>query len=233
MALDKQVKNLAYAILHVKTAPRHPSSKGLAKRSARIFKGGMKKMDESGGTVHTKLSRFLLAYRSTPQTTTGVTPAELLFNRRLRTRLDLIRQDVRRRIEIQQLSQKGQHGNTRKERQFGEGGRVLVTNFNPGLKWKNAHIESGTGPLSYTVKYEDGVVARRHVDHLLKQHGVPTIDIEDDDLPESTMPVEQNRVRSKVKVEDKSASSEEVCREGEIPTQRASGRTTNASTGTV
>ena len=203
-------------ILHVKTAPRHPSN-GLAERSVRIFKEGMKKMDESGGTVHTKLSRFLLAYRSTPQTTTGVTPAELLFNRRLRTRLDLVRPNVRQRVETQQLSQKGQHDNTRKERQFAEGDSVLVKNFNPGLKWKNAHIESRTGPLSYTVKYEDGVVARRHVDHLLRRHGVPTIDIEDDDLPESTMPAEQNRVLSKVKVGEESASCEEVCREGEIP----------------
>ena len=82
-----------------------------------------------------------------------------------------------------------------------------------GLKWKNAHIESRTGPLSYTVKYEDGVVARRH-----KRHGVPTIDLEKDYWPESTMPAEQNRVPSKVKVGDKSAYSEEVIREGEIPT---------------
>ena len=119
--------------------------------------------------------RFLLAYRSTPQTTTGVTPAELLFNRRLRTRLDLIRPDVRQRVETQQQSQKGQHDNTRKQRQFAEGDRVLVKNFNLGLKWKKAHTESLPDLLSYTVKYEDGLVARRHVDHLLKRHGVPNI----------------------------------------------------------
>ena len=94
-------------ILHVKTAPRHPSSNGLVERSVRTFEDGIKKLEESEGTVHIKLSRFLLAYRSTPQTTTGVTPAELLFNRRLRTRLDLIRPDVRQRVEAQQSSQKG------------------------------------------------------------------------------------------------------------------------------
>ena len=70
-------------ILHVKTAPRHPSSNGLVER-VRTFKDGMKKLQGSEGTVHTKLSRFLLACRSTPQKTIGVTPAELLFNRRLR-----------------------------------------------------------------------------------------------------------------------------------------------------
>jgi len=47
---------------------------------------------------------------------------------------------------------------------------------------------------------------------------VPTIDLEKDYWPESTMPAEQNRVPSKVKVGDKSAYSEEVIREGEIPT---------------
>ena len=53
-------------ILPVKTAPRHPSSNGFVERSVRTFKDGMKKLEGSEGTLHTKLSRFLLAYRSTP-----------------------------------------------------------------------------------------------------------------------------------------------------------------------
>ena len=160
-------------ILHVKAAPRHPSSNGLVERSVRTFKDGMKKLEGSEGTVHTKLSRLLLAYRSTPQTTAGVTPAELLFNCRLRTRLDLIPPDVRQRVEAQQSSQKEQHDNTRTARQFAEGDKVLVKNFSPGPKWKKAHIESRTGPLSYTIKSEDGVVTGRHVNHILKQHDKP------------------------------------------------------------
>ena len=147
-------------MLHVKTAPPHPSSNGLAERSVRIFEEGMKKMD---------IDQHLRPL------STGVAPAELMFNHRLRTRLDLIRPDIRQRVETRQLSQKGQHDNTRKERQFSDGDRVLVNNFNPGLKWKNAHIESRTGPLSYTVKYEDGVVACRHVDHLLKNMVCPLL----------------------------------------------------------
>ena len=50
-------------ILHVKTAPRHPSSNGLVESSVHIFKEGMKKLEGFGGTMHTRLSRFLLAYR--------------------------------------------------------------------------------------------------------------------------------------------------------------------------
>ena len=195
-------------ILHVKTAPRHPSSNGLVERSVRAFKDGMKKLEGSEGTVHTKLSRFLVAYRSTPQTTTGVTPAELLFNRRLRTRMDLIRPDVRQRVEAQQSSQKEQHNNTRTARQFAEGDKVLVKNFSPGPKWKKAHIESRTGPLSYTIKSEDGVVTCGHVDHILKRHDVPSR--AEDNLPESAVHAEQNPVLPTAVEEQKDASTEPV-----------------------
>ena len=48
-----------------------------------------------------------------------------------------------------------------------------MKNFRPGPKWNKAHIENRTGPLSYTVKSEDVVVTRRHVDHILRRHDVP------------------------------------------------------------
>ena len=51
--------------------------------------------------------------------------------------------------------------------------------------------QSRTGPLSYTVKYEDGMITRRHVHPLLiKRHAVPTGVIVDDDLPDVAMQAE-------------------------------------------
>ena len=41
------------------------------------------------GPLQTRVSRFLFNYHTTPHTTTGATPAELLMGRRLRTHLDL------------------------------------------------------------------------------------------------------------------------------------------------
>lgn len=197
----------------MKTAPRHPSSNGLVERDVRIFKEGMKKLEGFGGTVHTRLSRFLLAYRSTPQTTTGVTPAELLLNRRLRTRLDLIRPELRHRVEAQQRAQKEHHDNTKKERLFAEGNSVLVKNFSPGPKWKKAHIESRTGPLLYTVKCEDGVVTCRHVDYLLKRYDVPTGVIVDDDLPDVAMQAEPIQVPYAAEEQQGRLATEEVVKE--------------------
>ena len=52
----------------------------------KIFKNGMKKMTE--GSLAQKLVRFLFSYRITPQSTTGVSPSELLMNRKLRSVLN-------------------------------------------------------------------------------------------------------------------------------------------------
>ena len=80
------------AIRHITSAPYHPSSNGLVERAVRTFKQGMKKQINS--TVETKLNRFLLSYRITPQSTTGESSAQLRWGRSLRSHLDLLRPDV-------------------------------------------------------------------------------------------------------------------------------------------
>ena len=49
-------------------------------------------------TVQEKLSKFLFTYRITPQTTTGVAPAQLLMNRCPRSRLDRLFPDLSERV---------------------------------------------------------------------------------------------------------------------------------------
>ena len=45
-----------------------------------------------------RISKFLIQYRVTPQTTTGVSPAELLMGRRLRMHLDLLHPDTASKV---------------------------------------------------------------------------------------------------------------------------------------
>ena len=61
-------------IRHIKTAPYYPSSNGLAERAVQTFKEGMKKLKD--GSLETRVSLFLSRYRITPQTSTGISPAD-------------------------------------------------------------------------------------------------------------------------------------------------------------
>ncbi|XP_033988673.1 uncharacterized protein K02A2.6-like [Trematomus bernacchii] len=151
-------------IRHVRSAPFHPSSNGLAERAVQTFKGGMKKM--KGETLQTRLSRFLFSYRITPHATTGLSPAELMMSRRLRSALDLLLPDVKTRVQQKQLKQKQSHDTNRKLRSFSPGDKVFIRNYSYGPKWIAAVIESSSGPVSYTVIIGSGQVVKRHVDQV-------------------------------------------------------------------
>lgn len=167
-------------ILHVKTSPYHPASNGLAERAVRIFKEGMKKMDKSNGSLMTKLQRFLLNYRTTPQTTTGVAPAELLINRKLRTKLDFVKPEIRKRVGTRQQKFKQYHDFHARKRTFGEGDMVMVKNF-PDGRWKCGEITQKIGPVSYKVALPNGVTTRRHVDHIKQRHFIPSVQLDNPD----------------------------------------------------
>ena len=84
-------------IKHVTSAPYHPASNGLAERAVQIVKKGLKKL--VSGSICDRLAKSLMAYRLTPQSTTGISPAELLLGRRPRSRLDLLKPHTAERVE--------------------------------------------------------------------------------------------------------------------------------------
>ena len=69
-------------IRHVTGAPYHPSTNSLAERMDQSFKNAVK-ADRSDRSIQHKLDRFLFAYHTAPNTTTGHSPAQLLFGRNL------------------------------------------------------------------------------------------------------------------------------------------------------
>ncbi|XP_058456488.1 uncharacterized protein K02A2.6-like [Malaya genurostris] len=78
-------------IKHMLTAPHHPQSNGQAERFVDSMKRAMKKINK-GEPVQETLEVFLATYRSTPsETTRQKYPTELMFGRRMRTTLDLLR----------------------------------------------------------------------------------------------------------------------------------------------
>ena len=153
-------------IRHIRTAPYHPSSNGLAERFVQSFKQALKASQNDGRSLQHRLSTFLLTYRSSPHATTGVPPCTLLLKRNLRTRFDLLNPSCEQHVFDKQSLQKSQHDRHAKERDFDIGERVMVRNLRPGPKWIVGIVKQKSGPHSYVVETEDKKMWKRHVDHL-------------------------------------------------------------------
>ena len=100
-------------IKHLRGAPYHPQSNGEAERFVQTFKRSLKKDQGGKGNLRQKLDRFLLVNHIAPNSTTGISLAELFMGRQLQTRMDLWRSSVRDHVEKQQNKQLEYH--TRKE----------------------------------------------------------------------------------------------------------------------
>ena len=160
-------------IRHVTSAPYHPSSNGLAERAVQTFKQGMKKQGQ--GTVETKVARFLLSYRKTPQTTTGETPAQLRWGRSLRTHVDLLKPNVATTVATAQMQQKSQHDQHSKPRPFSVGDTVDARNYSGNGEWIPGTIVEVTGPVSVKVELENGTTIRRHHDQILVRNAADPV----------------------------------------------------------
>ena len=112
----------------------------------------------------------MFSYRTTPNSTTGQTLAELFLNRRVRTRLDLIRPDLGRKVFNKQSDQKTRHDKSSSEREFALGEQVLVQNFRGEPKWLDGTVTEQTGPVSYKVLVGDQLW-KRHIDQMHQKHG--------------------------------------------------------------
>ena len=111
-------------IQHIRTAPYHPASNGLAERAVQIIKNCVKQM--VGGNMQNNITRFLSRYRITPQSTTGEARSVLLMNKVLRSRLDLLKPSVKDRVVCAQDKQQNKHA---KNRVFEKGDTIFIRNF--------------------------------------------------------------------------------------------------------
>ena len=151
-------------IRHPTSSAYHPSSNGLAERAVQIVKQGLKKVKE--GSLESRIAKVLFTYRTTPHSTTGRAPAELLLGRIPRTRLDLLFPTPVTQVEEKQSQQKRAHDTTARARTLAIGQAVFVRNFPAGNAWIPARVIAQAGPVSFIVQLEDGRQVKRHQDHL-------------------------------------------------------------------
>ena len=102
-------------------------------------------------------------------------PCELLMGCPLRTRLDLLRPNLGRKVLSEQAKQKQSHDEHSKDRQFKEGDAVWIRDFRSSAnKWEPGILVQRVRPVSYIIQWNNGQTCKRHVDHI--HHGVDSLD---------------------------------------------------------
>lgn len=151
-------------IIHKRTAPYHPATNGLAERFVQTLKQSLKAMKLSKVPLELQLYSLLMTYRKTPHCTTGKSPSAIMFQREIRTRLDLIRPEKKK------VDKKPNSCNTSKLkiRNLPLNTRVSARNYNNRLKWVFGHIVKKLGNLHYLIRLDDGRVWKRHINQLRK-----------------------------------------------------------------
>ncbi|XP_035218045.1 uncharacterized protein K02A2.6-like [Stegodyphus dumicola] len=86
-------------IKHKTCAPFKPASNGQAERYVYTVKQALRAMQGYPGNIKQKLAIFLMNYRKAPNMTTLLSPAMLFLKREIRTRIDLVVPNLRRRVE--------------------------------------------------------------------------------------------------------------------------------------
>ncbi|GFO27254.1 Pol polyprotein [Plakobranchus ocellatus] len=153
-------------IKHTRSAPYHPATNGLAERMVQSFKNAMKAAKHDEGSMNLKLARFLLAYRNSPHSTTGESPASLMFGRLLRTRLDICTPSIQTHV-TGKLQKQEQHHSQASPRTFSTGDHVLVRDYRGYERWQHGQISSQTGTHNYEIEISPGVIWRRHSDQIV------------------------------------------------------------------
>lgn len=166
-------------IKHVLSPVYHPSSNGQAESSVKIVKKGLKGIILDGvnkRSLHEKINKFLFDYRNSKHSTTDQSPAELVYGRALRSRLDLISPvtpspsstDLARTVERKQFSQ-AKHSKGVQRAEFKENDNVWVTKNKDTKKfsWIEGIIKKKIGHVMYVVYVPnlDSEITR-HIDQI-------------------------------------------------------------------
>jgi hypothetical protein len=148
-----------YGIDHVTTSPYHPASNGIAERFVRTFKETILKEQESEQMdKFTTLRNVLRNYRWTPHTSTGLSPAEMMFQHPIRTEFDLMK-------PVTPLEKTP-------TTKYAIGDPVWALNYQSHRphKWQQGIITKNLGSMLYEVRSSDGHSHKRHQNQLRRDY---------------------------------------------------------------
>lgn len=150
-----------HGILHITSSPYHPRSNGLAERFVRTFKSRISSSD--GSQLKNRLFEFLFTYRNTPHSTTGKSPAQLMFGRQLNCMLSNIRPNKRKSLQYKNV--KANIMSSAATPTFKAGDKVYIKT-QLEKKWQPATVSAQKHRYSYVVTNGLGKPRRIHADHM-------------------------------------------------------------------
>ena len=160
-----------YDFQHVTSSPHYPQSNGQAEKGVHILKQLLKKATDSDGDPYLAL----LSYRASPLQC-GLSPAELLMKRKLRTTLPSYPNSearvkkpskLRDRLQWQKVKQKSFYDLTAKPLPLLSSNDTVRIEHVNGWKTK-ATVLQEVAPRSFIVRTKDGQILRRNRRSLLK-----------------------------------------------------------------
>ena len=151
---------------------------GLSKLATDTITTGL--VQHQGRDLQHRLDRFLLSYRRTPHSLTGIAPGEMLMKRSIRTRKDLVKPSLATTIDMGQA--KWPAVNSRNRQVPSIGCDVIMRNYASGDRRVPATVVEHRSPHSILVKSEKGIT-HRHPDQLRKRvaFGEPSRTARNDD----------------------------------------------------
>jgi len=210
-------------IRFVQTPPYHPASAGQVERGVRSLKNNLLKQvfddtfSNSKKPLQQKIDCFLFHYRNTPHAGTMVTPAEVFLGRRPRTRLHLLRPNLKSTMETKNdhLRDYVNTKHRRPERVFKLGERVLVKSVRNEIEnWWPGTIVKVISGVTYMV-YVKGKSRFVHADHL--KPAMVADPVEDMLIKHPIMiPQEQPQTDRPLENQD-SPVEKEICQESSSP----------------
>jgi len=163
-------------IEHRTSPPLWPQANGEVERQNRTLLKVLKIAQVEGKRWKDELNKFLLAYQTTPHSTTGMTPASLMFGRELKTKLPELRpnksvldESIRGRDWKHKLSSKF-YADKQRNATFNPvvpGDKVLLKNTKssgklaPNFEPQPYTVQTKEGQ-ELTLKADDGTVYRRN-----------------------------------------------------------------------
>ena len=175
-------------IRHATIPVGHPATNGQAENGVKICKLALKKALHSQSTLASldqKLESFLLDYRNSIHGTTGVSPAELMFGRKIRSRFDIINPfkknssldtkennkfKLKKKVDEMQEKQQKYYKNS-KRKTLGIGSFVMAKDYSiPGkISWKKCKVIKKLGKRYWKIKVIGKLKLfwKRHINQLI------------------------------------------------------------------